>query len=137
MKALIDTNVILDALMSREPWAASAQSLLRAAAMERFKCYITASQTTDIFYILCHQGADAISAKNIIKKLIVSVKVSDITSTDVQNALSSEMIDYEDAILAYAAKRQKADYIVSRNYKDFERSPVPVLSPEELLKELF
>lgn len=45
MKVLIDTNIILDALLVREPWAAAAQALLRIAAMEKVKAYIIASQT--------------------------------------------------------------------------------------------
>ena len=135
MKALLDTNVILDALMAREPWAATAQELLRTAAMGKYIGFIAASQTTDIFYLLCRQGTDKATAKNIINKLTGSIKVSGITPADVQNALALDMPDYEDGLLASCAKRQKADYIITRNEKDFFQSPVPAISPQEFLKQ--
>ena len=135
MKALLDTNVILDALMAREPWAATAQELLRTAAMGKYIGFIAASQTTDIFYLLCRQGTDKATAKNIINKLTGSIKVSGITPADVQNALALDMPDYEDGLLASCAKRQKADYIITRNEKDFFQSPVSAISPQEFLKQ--
>ena len=133
MKALIDTNVILDALITRDPWAAAAQEILRTAAMDKFKGFITASQTTDIFYYLRRYGADVSTSKKIIKKLTASVKISDILPADVENALDSDMSDYEDGLLAYCAKRQKTDFIITRNKKDFVKSPVPAISPDEFL----
>ncbi len=133
MKALIDTNVILDALLQRDPWADAAQNLLRIAAMEKFNAYITASQTTDIFYIICRQGVTETAAKDILKKLTGSVKVLDVTAGDVDNALASNMPDYEDALLSCCAKRQKAEYIITRNEKDFEHSPVPAIAPQAFL----
>ncbi|MDR3084935.1 MAG: PIN domain-containing protein [Christensenellaceae bacterium] len=136
MKVLIDTNVILDALMNRDPWAAAAQELLRYAAMEKVKGFVAASQTTDIFYLLRRAGAEEGSAKEIIKKLTDGVGVSDITPADVQGALASNMPDYEDALLAFCAKRQKAEYIITRNEKDFGRSQVPAISPSAFLEKL-
>lgn len=137
MKVLIDTNVILDALLARQPWAATAQELLRTAATDKFKAFISASQTTDIFYIFCRQGTDEVTAKDIIQRLINSVNVSEVTSADVQNALASDMLDYEDALLAYCSKRQKADYIVTRNETDFMKSPVPAISPQVFLEKFY
>jgi hypothetical protein len=47
------------------------------------------------------------------------------------------MADYEDALLAYQAKRQKIAYVVTRNEKDFGASPVPALSPQKFLEQFF
>ena len=137
MKALIDTNVILDALLAREPWAGTAQDLLRAVAMEKLNGFIIASQTTDIFYLLCRYGANEITAKNTIKTLVGSVSVYDVIPADVQNALASNMLDYEDGLLACCARRQKAEYIITRNNNDFTNSPVPALSPQDFMKRFF
>jgi predicted nucleic acid-binding protein len=136
MQIFIDTNVILDALMMREPWAASAQTLLRDAALGKFNSNILASQTTDIFYIIRRQGVDAGAAKSIIRKLTNTINISEVTLADVNNALSSNMNDYEDALLAYCAYRYKAAYIITRNEKDFLESPVSALPPEIFLKQL-
>ena len=134
MIALIDTNIILDALMNREPWVSTAQAILRAAVMEKFMGCIIASQTTDIFYLLCRQGAQEITVKNIIQKLVESIYVLDVTFYDVQNALASTMLDYEDGLLAYCALRHNANYIITRNELDFIQSPVTAISPLAFLK---
>ena len=136
MKVVIDTNIILDALMKREPWAATAQALLRAAAMDKIKGFIIASQTTDVFYLLCRQGADETTAKSIIQRLTESVKVFDVTSADVKNALASTMQDYEDGLLACCAKRQKMEYIITRNEAGFAQSPVMAISPLAFAEQL-
>ena len=103
----------------------------------QIKGFIVANQTTDIFYLLRRAGKDVQSTKDIIKKLTDNVTVLDISATDVQNALNAEMIDYEDSLLACRAKRQKVNYIVTRNEKDFNLSQVPALSPQTFLKQFF
>ncbi|MCL2545340.1 MAG: PIN domain-containing protein [Clostridia bacterium] len=133
MKVLIDTNVILDVLTRREPHFAFSAALLKLCGMQVAGC-IAASQTTDIFYLLRRSGKDAQSSKAVIKRLAGNLKVLDITATDVQNALSTEMPDYEDALLACRARRHKAEYIITRNERDFQLSQVPALSPKIFLE---
>ncbi|MDR1247114.1 MAG: PIN domain-containing protein [Clostridiales Family XIII bacterium] len=132
MRVLIDTNVILDVLTGREPHCEYSAAFLKLCGM-RITGLMTASQTTDIFYLLRREGKDTESAKAIIRKLADNVKIVDVTAFDVENALVSDMPDYEDALLAFCGKRRKADYIVTRNEKDFRQSPVPALSPQAFL----
>jgi predicted nucleic acid-binding protein len=136
MKVLIDTNVILDVLTQREPHIKFSAQFLRLCGANVTGC-ITVSQTTDIFYLLRRFGKDAQSAKDIIKKLTVNIKTLDVTNADFQNAMAAEMPDYEDALLAYCAKRHKAEYIVTRNESDFGFSPVPAVSPQSFLDSFF
>ena len=135
MKVLIDTNVILDVLMKREPHFGFSAPFLKLCGTKITGC-VTASQTTDIFYLLGRFGKDAQSSKDIIKKLTDNVKVLAVNNVDVQNALSAEMSDYEDGLLAWCAKRNKAEYIITRNEADFGLSPVPVMSPQKFLEKL-
>jgi predicted nucleic acid-binding protein len=132
MKVLIDTNIILDVLTRREPHYEFSSSILKLCGTRITGC-IAVSQTTDVFYLLRREGIDAVSAKSIVKKMTDNVKLLDVTAPDVQNALASAMPDYEDALLACCAGRQKADYIITRNEKDFELSPVPAMSPKQFL----
>jgi predicted nucleic acid-binding protein len=134
MKVLIDTNVILDVLMKREPHFEYSAELLRLCGV-KITGFITAGQTTDVFYLLRREGKDAATAKIILRKLTDNIRVIDVTAADVKNALADGMSDYEDALLAHRAKRQKADYIITRNEKDFKQSPVPALSPRAFLLE--
>ena len=136
MKASIDTNVILDVMVGREPHYECSAACLKLCGM-RITGLVAASQTTDIFYLLCREGHNAPAAKAFLQKLVDHVKVIDVIAADVKNALASDMSDYEDALLAFCGKRQKAQYIITRNEKDFAQSPVPALSPQAFLERFF
>lgn len=71
-----------------------------------------------------------------INKLYMLFEVHDTFAEDCQKALKSLMNDYEDAVMAETGKRIEADYIVTRNLKDYRLSEVKVLSPQELLEKL-
>ena len=43
------------------------------------------------------------------------------------------MNDYEDAIIDSIASRENAQYIITRNKKDFEYSKVKAITPKEFL----
>jgi predicted nucleic acid-binding protein len=137
MKLLIDTNIILDALMTREPWANSAQAVLLAVAEEKAEGCITASSFTDLYYLLRKHLKDNKKTRQVLSGLLASLNVLDVTGTDCEKAFELPMSDYEDALLAYCGKRHKADRIVTRNPKHFDGSPVKIISPKELLKELY
>ncbi|MDR2525283.1 MAG: PIN domain-containing protein [Oscillospiraceae bacterium] len=136
MKLLIDTNVILDALMVREPWAASAQAVLLAIAEEKADGCITASSFTGLYYLIHKHLRDNEQTKQVLLGLLSSINVLDVTGADCEKAFELPMSDYEDALLAYCAKRHKVNLIVTRNPKHFEGSPVKVIEPDALLKTL-
>ena len=61
----------------------------------------------------------------------------DVLATDVTEAFSLAMDDFEDALFAQCAKRVRADYIVTRNTKDFVDSPAPSVEPDDFLDKFF
>jgi predicted nucleic acid-binding protein len=134
MKVLIDTNVILDVLTRREPHFEQSAAFLRLCGTRLTGC-VAASQTTDIFYVLRREGVDAQAARALLQKLTDNVRVVDTNAADVQAALASDMPDYEDALLACCAERQRATCIVTRNEKDFTLSPVRAISPQKFLEQ--
>jgi predicted nucleic acid-binding protein len=95
--------------------------------------YVTVSQTMDISYILARQLKDAVQARAIVKLVGDNLTLTDVTVADYRNAIISGISDFEDAVLAACAKRIKADYIVTRNVRDFAQSPVPAISPNDFL----
>lgn len=136
MKVLIDTNIILDALMQREPFRIDAEDIIQLAATGAFEGSITANSITDIYYILRKHLQDKQQAKQAILALMSIVTVLDVTSADCERALDSNMPDFEDALLAYCAKRNKMGSIITRNLKDYEASPVEAISPAAFLNML-
>lgn len=134
MKILVDTNIIIDALTGREPFREAAEQIFMLAANQIEDMYITASSATDIYYLTKKHLHNADQAKNTMSKLYELFYILDVTSGDCQEALSSKVKDYEDAVIVSCASRNQMDYIVTRNIKDYEYSKVKVLLPDELLK---
>lgn len=130
MKVLLDTNVIIDALQDRQPWAEAAKELFREAARNRFKGCLTAKAVADIHYLTRRCTHSEKAARETLGKLLALFELLDTTAGDCERALISETADYEDAIMIETAARTGADCIVTRNLRDFSRSPVKVMAPE-------
>lgn len=134
MKILVDTNVIIDALTGREPFREAAEQVFILAANQIEDMFITASPATDIYYLTRKHLHDTDQAKNTMSKLYELFHILDVTSNDCREALSSGVKDYEDAVIACCANRNRMDYIVTRNIRGYEHSKVKALLPDELLK---
>lgn len=133
MRAVIDTCVILDYLQCREPFFDNALNIAIGRANNEFEAYITASSLTDLYYIIHRHTHSSIETRRIISDLTVLFGLIDTYAEDCINALHSEMKDYEDSVMSETAYRIKADCIVTRNIKDYERSRVPAVLPSEFL----
>ena len=133
MRAVIDTCVILDYLQCREPFFDDALNIAIGRARNEFDAYITASSLTDLYYIIHRHTHSNTETRRIISDLTVLFGLVDTYAEDCVNAMNSEMKDYEDAVMSETAYRIKADCIVTRNIKDYERSKVPALLPSEFL----
>ena len=136
MKVLIDTCIIIDAVIGREPFDVDAQALLLHCARGQLKCYITANSLTDIHYLLRRMYHDEYIVRNIINGLLKSIEILDTTSFECKSALYSKILDYEDAIQAESALHNDIDMIVTRNHRDYQNSPIPTCSAAECLKKL-
>lgn len=132
----MDTCVIIDALQAREPFAENAQEIFIAAANKQFTGCITAKSSTDIYYLTHRVLHSDIDTRKILSKLFVLFEVLDSAGMDCRRALSSDICDYEDAVMVETAIRSDVDYIVTRNQKDYVKSSVMVLSPSDFLLKL-
>ncbi len=137
MTVLIDTNVILDYVLKREPFAPYAFDCIDRLIIGRDKIWLTASTITDIFYITRKALRDAAAAKNVIAKLINAFNIASVDKNDCLNALEIKTNDFEDALVIQCASRIKADCIITRNIKHFINSPVLTVSPNDFIKGLF
>jgi predicted nucleic acid-binding protein len=135
MKVLIDTNVIIDYLADRSPFADEAFRVLSLCESGRVTGVVTANAFTDTYYVV-RKVAGRDSTQEAIRTLCAILDIVDVGKSDVQSAMDLSMPDYEDALAAQCAKRVKADYIVTRNVPDYINSPVPALEPGALLVRL-
>lgn len=131
MKVLFDTNVILDVLLNRQPFAPVAVQLFADVEYQKIQGYISATTITTIFYLAAKTLGTA-NARLQLKQLLTIFQVAEVNQQVLQNALMTGFSDFEDAVLAEAARLAKLDVIVTRNIKDFKLASLPVYLPEEL-----
>ena len=136
MKALIDTCVIVDILQKRDPFYAAAMEILLAVSNKKCTGILTAKSITDIYYILRRSIHNEQEVRKLVRVLFTLFEVVDTFSIDCELALSSTIKDYEDAIMVETGSRVGAEYIVTRNLKDYKLSTLPVLSPDQFLEEM-
>ena len=135
MKILIDTNVIVDVLADREGFAEPASRLFKLCEIGRIQGCIYALSIANIAYIL-RKELDRGQIAEVIAKLDSIFTIADMKAEDLKKAAVLPMDDYEDALQSVCASRLKADYIVTRNLKDFKNSKVPAVAPSEFLDRL-
>jgi predicted nucleic acid-binding protein len=137
MKVTFDTNVVLDVYLNRAPFAAGSSLALKLSESGKISGSITANTVTDIYYILGRHIKEISLLKQLVLKLLTAVEVTDVLGKDITKAFALPMVDFEDALAAQCASRAKSAYIVTRNERDFEGSPVPAISPEDFLSRFF
>ena len=135
MRIILDTNVLLDILQNRMPWAQDAVVVFRAVAANQVAGCITAKQIADLHFFArkMFKGEENVDfkARQVISKLMGLFEVVDTLSVDCKNALGINNSDYEDAILIASAVRDGIDFIITRNTDHFSDSPVPIHTPAE------
>ena len=133
MKALLDTNVAMDFLSDRIPFSDDAEKVFTFCCSELVDGYFMAHSFCDLHYILNKCLHDEAMVRDVMGFWARFVSILETTADDCIKALNGAFGDYEDAVIANAAKRCGIDYIVTRNTKDFENSPVPAVTPREFI----
>jgi len=132
MRVLIDTNVILDFVLNRVPFADDAAALFQYIERQTFSAVISASAVTDIFYLLKKEKIDAIA---FLKDFLSAVDVLGVDKTIIMYALYSGWNDFEDAVQAQVAIENNIDAIITRNKRDYSMlQEIQVLTTTELLQ---
>ena len=110
MKLLIDTNIVLDVLLKREPFYQDAVKVMNLAQYDDVQEYISASTVTDIFYIAYKQIKDRKLVLELIKRLLLVVAVAAVSEQEVRNALETGWKDFEDAVQYSVALLNEINY---------------------------
>ena len=135
MKLLIDTNVILDVLCNRPDFVEDASKIFKLCEIKKVDGYISALSVPNIVYIM-RKEFDSAKIKEILEKLSLIFTIVDLKAEDIKKAANLDFKDYEDALQSICAKRIKANYIVTRNIKDYSNSPITAIKPSELLERI-
>lgn len=136
MKLLIDTNVVLDVLLRREPFFRTAAEVLNLTQRDEVREYVSASAITDIYYIANKQMKDRDAVRDLLKRLLMVVSVAAVSKREIQNALNLAWGDFEDSVQYSVALLNEMDGIVTRNPSDYQEANMRIWLPEQAL-ELF
>ena len=135
MKVLIDTNIILDVLCNRKDFAADSAKVFKLCEVKKITGYISALSITNIVYIM-RKELDTEKIKKILEQLSLIFEIVDLKADDLKRASTLDFNDYEDAIQSTQARRIKADYIITRNIKDYSKSKIMAIKPSELIERI-
>ncbi len=135
MKLLIDTNVILDVFCNRPEFVDDASKVFKFCEVKKADGYICALSIPNIVYIM-RKELDMEKIKEILGKLSLIFTIVDLKAEDLKKSANLHVKDYEDAGQCVCAKRIKANYIVTRNIKDYANSSVAAVKPSEFLERL-
>jgi predicted nucleic acid-binding protein len=135
LKILLDTNIVLDVLMDRMPFADAAVELFSKVEDGAIIGYLCGTTITTVYY-LASKTLGAARAQKEIKKLISLFEVAPVNRIVLEAALISDFNDFEDAVIHEAACHVGTDAIVTRNPKDFNKSRISIYTSEEFIKIL-
>ncbi len=127
----LDTNVIIDFLADRKPFSDKAALIFDQAVAGKLKIYISAVSYNNIYYILRQSFSNNDTIK-LLNQLNEMTEIADVTKAIIKQALRSEFKDFEDAIQYHCAlSLSKLDMIITKDTKDYKKSAVPVMNPQE------
>lgn len=128
MRVLIDTDVLLDVALAREPHVAASLAVLEWAE-KGGEAAVAWHSLANCAYLL--KGG-----RRFLRNLLDLVEVASVGSDDAKVAMGLPMADLEDAFQSASALAWKADLIVTRNLRDYRKSPVPAVSPGDFMKRV-
>lgn len=135
MRILLDTNIILDIALGREPHFTDSANVFKSINNKVVYGFITATTITDIYYIAKREKSHQITI-DFISNLIEIVDVIGIDRGIIIESLISNITDFEDAIQSVSSRLNNIDYIITRNQKDFANSEIKALTPKGFLEIL-
>ena len=132
MRVILDTNIVLDVLLNRRPFVHSAAAIFALAETSKIDAFLCATTITTVDYLLT-QSLPFPDARKSLWKLLSLFEIAAVNRPVLEQALRSQMKDFEDAVLAQAGLLVGATFIVTRNPKDFTHTPLRVVEPVEFL----
>lgn len=132
MRLLIDGNILLDVLQKREPHYLDSTKVWKMCETNLAEGCVSALTFANLVYVM-RKELDEEKVREVYKKLSIIFNFVDLNALDISNAADMKWDDFEDAVQAATAKRIHADYIITRNVKDYNKSKVMAFTPTEFL----
>lgn len=135
MRVLLDTDVVLDVIMARVPFAKAAAELLDLNEQRLFEAYISGITPINIFYI-ARKAKSSADLRRAVGQLLQTARVCPLDHSVLTNAFNLPFNDYEDAVQRASATAAQLDAIVTRNLDDYKNATLPVFAPADFLNHI-
>ena len=135
MRVILDTNIVLDVLLARKPFLEQASSLFSLAEQSQIEGYLCATTITTVDYLLM-RSLPTKNARQAVWRLLELFEIAVVNRPVIEEALRSNVADFEDAVLDQAGRLAGVEALVTRNAKDFRHASLKVFDPIELLAQL-
>jgi predicted nucleic acid-binding protein len=132
LPVLIDLNIILDVVGSREPFKVASRGVLVAAELGAIEGFISAHTVTTFHYLVSKYLSPAIAHIRLID-LLQFLNIAAVDTRVIESSLALPYKDFEDAVQMMAAVQAGCSYVVTRDPEGFRMGPLPIISPGELL----
>ena len=132
MKILLDTNIVLDVLLQREPFCDDAKIIFELIESNKVSGFLCATSITTIYY-LTSKSKNKIQADVIIDNLLQLFDIADVNKNILLKSLKNNGKDFEDSVIYTSAEYLDIDIIITRDKKGFKKSSVKVKQPREFL----
>ena len=135
MKILLDTNIIIDNALEREPFWNASEQVLSLIEQGKITGYISASTFSDLYYIIRKaRGRDW--TLTYLNQLVTFCQIATVNQAVITIAFTTNFKDFEDAIQYSTAVVNQLDAIITRNSQDFPVVTPRILTPDQLIEEL-
>ena len=126
MKILLDTNIVLDLLLEREPFCKEARVIFKMIESDKISGFLCATSITTIYYLI-NRSVEKSKADEIIDKLLQLFNIADVNKNILIKSLENNGKDFEDSVIYTSAEYFNIDVIITRDKKGFNQSNIKVL----------
>lgn len=135
MVLLIDANILLDVLLDRKEFVKESALIWKLCETRQMKGYVSALTFANIMYIMRKELTPE-KTEEVFRRLNLIFELADFSGSVLEKAVEMKWSDFEDAVQSATAERVHADYVITRNIRDFGRSKIMALTPVEFLARI-
>ena len=136
MRVLLDTNIVLDLILEREPFVAQATKLWELHQQTNLDAYISPITLINVFYIT-RKIKDRETARQAVVKLTQGLLICPTDAQVLHLALTLPFKDYEDAVQHAAATQAGLEAIITRDISDYDTATIHIFTPTDFLQNFF
>jgi predicted nucleic acid-binding protein len=135
VKVLLDTNIIIDIALERQPYFTNSETVLAFVEQGQIEGYISASTISDLYYLIRKQKGRDLTIE-FLQEILTFCQIATVNQAAIIMAFTTNFQDFEDSIQYSTSVVNKLDAIITRNPQDFPIVTPRIITPEQLIAEL-